>query len=225
MINIAIIPARAGSKRIKNKNIKLFNKKPIVSYVLKILKKSKNFKHIVVTSDSKKILNICKKHNADILINRPKKFSNDFVGTHAVIVHAINFLKKKKINFDNVFCTYPTSIFLNKKIIKEAIKKKSQKGYVISATKFKHPIERSFRKLKKKISVNFPKYLNYRTQDITESFHDAGQFYFASKKVWINQKKIISNKSTFIEIPQNSSHDIDTIEDWKTAEIIWKNIN
>lgn len=225
MINIAIIPARSGSKRIKNKNIKLFHQKPIISYVLEILKKSKHFKYIIVTSDSKKILNICKEYKADILIDRPKYLSNDFVDTHTVIVHAINFLKKKKINFDNVFCAYPTSIFLNKKIIEKAIKTTNLNEYVISATKYKHPIERSFRKLKKKININFPKYLNCRTQDIPASYHDAAQFYFANKKVWINKKKIISNKSSFIELPQISSQDIDTIEDWKTAEIIWKITN
>ena len=67
-MNIAIIPARQGSKRIKNKNIKLFFKKPIIYHTIRILKESKIFDHIIITSDSNKILNYCKKQGCDILI-------------------------------------------------------------------------------------------------------------------------------------------------------------
>ena len=59
--NVAIIPARGGSKRIKNKNIKFFYSKPIIQWTFEIIKKSKMFKKIVLTSDSKKILNLGKK--------------------------------------------------------------------------------------------------------------------------------------------------------------------
>ena len=80
MKNIAIIPARSGSKRIKNKNIKLFFGKPIIQWTYEILKKSKLFSKIVVSTDSKKIKNVCKKFGVKYFIERPKKLSTDNVG-------------------------------------------------------------------------------------------------------------------------------------------------
>jgi len=223
MINIAVIPARSGSKRIKNKNIKIFDNKPIITHVIEMLKKTNLFKYIVVTSDSQKILNLSKKNKVDILINRPNKLSDDFTDTHSVIKHSIKFLLSNKYTFDNIFCVYPTSVFLNKNIINKALRISNNKGYIFSAIKYTHPIERSFKSLKKNTKINFPKYMNFRTQDIEPSYHDAGQFYLANYKLWLRKKKIISKDSSFIEIPHDRCHDIDNMNDWKYAELVWKN--
>ena len=76
-MNICIIPARGGSNRIKNKNIKKFNGKPIIGIVLKNLKKSKLFKKIIVSTDSKKISDLSKKYGADLILRRNKKLSKN----------------------------------------------------------------------------------------------------------------------------------------------------
>ena len=221
-MNIAIIPARSGSKRIKNKNIKNFLGKPIIARVIEKLKKNKNIKIIVVTSDSKKILKISKNYGADVLIKRPKNLSNDFTDTYSVIKHAINYLKLNNFFFKNIFCIYPTSIFLNTSIISKALKKLKKKNYVLTGIKYNHPIERSFKNSKGRIKLNFPKKINSRTNDINPSYHDAAQLYLAKADTWLKDKKIISNNSSFIELMENSCVDIDTIEDWRMAEIIYK---
>ena len=223
-MNIAIIPARSGSKRIKNKNIKNFVGKPIIARVIKKLKKNRNIKLIVVTSDSEKILKISKKNGANILIKRPKNLSNDFADTHSVIKHAINYLKLKNLNFENVFCIYPTSIFLNSATILKALKKLKKKNYVITGIKYNHPIERSFTNTNNRIKLNYPKKINSRTNDISSSYHDAAQLYLAKANTWLKDKKIISNNSSFVELLKYSSVDIDTIEDWYMAEEIYKKI-
>ena len=94
MKKICIIPARAGSKRIPNKNIKKFNGKPIIYYPLSEIKNSKIFDEIIVSSDSKKILNLVKKLGFKECFIRPKSLSNDYVDTQAVILHAIDWCKK-----------------------------------------------------------------------------------------------------------------------------------
>ena len=221
-MNIAIIPARSGSKRIKNKNIKNFLGKPIIARVIEKLKKNKNIKIIVVTSDSKKILKISKNYGADILIKRPKNLSNDFTDTYSVIKHAINYLKLNNFLLKNIFCIYPTSIFLNKSIISKALKKLKKNNYVLTGIKYNHPIERSFKNLKGRIKLNYPKKINSRTNDINPSYHDAAQLYLAKVNTWLKDKKIISNNSSFIELMKDSCVDIDTIEDWRMAEIIYK---
>ena len=93
----AIIPAREGSKRIKNKNVKLFNGKPIIGHVIKKLLKFKIFDKIIVSTDSKKIANIAKKYGAEVPFIRSKGLANDFVATKEVILDAINKLELDKV--------------------------------------------------------------------------------------------------------------------------------
>ena len=90
---ICIIPARQGSKRIKNKNIKLFAGKPLISHVIKTAKKSKLFSRIVVSTDSTRIANIAKNNGAEVPFLRNKKLSNDYAGTAEVMIDSV-----KKIN-------------------------------------------------------------------------------------------------------------------------------
>ena len=124
-MNVVIIPARSGSKRIKNKNIKKFLGVSIIERTLRNLYKMKVFNKIVVSSDSGKILkNISKKFQIT-QVKRPKKLSSDYAGTQEVIVHAIKKLKYQDIKY--VFCIYPTSIFLKKKHVIEAKKKLNKK--------------------------------------------------------------------------------------------------
>ena len=120
MKNIAIIPARSGSKRIKNKNIKLFFGKPIIQWTYEILKKSKLFSKIVVSTDSKKIKNVCKKFGVKYFIERPKKLSTDNIGIREVVQHAIYTLDKE-MKFDYVCCVFPCSPFLKVKNLKTAL--------------------------------------------------------------------------------------------------------
>ena len=113
-MNICIIPARGGSNRIKNKNIKKFNGKPIIGIVLKNLKKSKLFKKIIVSTDSKKISDLSKKYGADLILRRNKKLSKNHIGSCQIISDAIRKIELMNIFPSNVFCVYPTSVFFRK---------------------------------------------------------------------------------------------------------------
>ncbi len=68
----------------------------------------------------------------------------------------------------------------------------------------------------------YAKYYNYNTQDLNETFHDAAQFYWGTTDAWLNKKKIFTKNSSIIEIPNYRVQDIDTIEDWKYAELKYK---
>jgi pseudaminic acid cytidylyltransferase len=221
-INIAIIPARIGSKRVKKKNIKLFDNIPIIKRTFKTIKKSKIFNEIVLSSDSDKILALGKKIGFTKLIKRPKKLSDDYTGTKEVITHAIKVLKKK-INISNVCCVYPCNPFLQTRDLKKAFNliKNNKKTFFLSISNYSHPIERAFffNKKNSRIKNINNKFINYRTQDMVPKYFDAGQFYLASKKIWL--KKKIINKIGIV-IPNWRVVDIDTIEDWKRAELFYK---
>ena len=127
-MNIAIIPARIGSKRIKEKNIKIFKGKPLIYYSIIAAKKTKIFDKILVSTDSKKIKNIALKYGAEVPFLRPKRLSDDYTGTKEVINHSIKWCVKNKIEAKFICCIYPTAPFINyKNLIKShrLIKKKS----------------------------------------------------------------------------------------------------
>ena len=124
--NYAFIFARGGSKGLKNKNIKLFNGKPLIYYSINLAKKNKKIKKIFVSSDDKKILKISRKYGAEIIL-RPKSLSRDNSLELNAWKHAINYLKEKGENFDNFISLPCTSPLRNSKDINSALQKIKKK--------------------------------------------------------------------------------------------------
>jgi len=221
-VNIAIIPARQGSKRIKNKNIKLFFKKPIIYHTINILKKSKIFDYIIITSDSNKILNYCKKQDCDILVKRSKDVSDDQATTHAAIKHALKKLKIKIQNDDKIFCIYPCNPLLQIADIKKsiAILGKNKKNYIFTVSK------NSIKNINSIFlnKLNKVKLVKKKTIINRNSYIDAGQFYLAYYKTWMNYSNI-HNNGVCLEIPEWRALDINYTSDWKKAEIIFSYLN
>ena len=223
-MKICIIPARSGSKRIKNKNIRKFLGKPIIGLVLQSLKKMKFFEIIIVTTDHKKIANISKKYGADVILYRDKKLLKDHVGTCEIVSNSIKKIRSQNIFPSFVFAVYPTSVFLEKKYLQHAIRilKKNNSSFVFSAIKYPHPIQRSFFYKKNKLIQNFTKHKKTQTQKLISNYFDAGQFYLAKPEKWMKFDNVFQRNSMIVEIPYNECKDIDEIEDWKLAELIFK---
>ena len=222
-MKIAIIPARGGSKRIKNKNIKKFYSKPILYWTVKALKQSKLFSKIVLTTDDNEIKKIGKKLGFDYIISRPANLADNYIPTKPVIEHAIRVLNQKfKIKY--VCCVYPCNPFLNFLDLKKCfqILKKNKRNFVFPITEYTHPIQRAL-KLGKKNKLIFFKKKNELTitQDLVTFYHDSGQFYWGSVSNWLSKKKIHSN-GVGMQIPKWRSVDIDNLEDWKKAELLFK---
>lgn len=220
--SVCIIPARGGSKRIPLKNIKNFCGKPIISYSIKNAIKSKLFDKVIVSTDNNRIANISREYGAEIHI-RSSKFSDDTTDTPTVIRNVIKYLENKKLFYKKICCIYPTSVFTKPKQLIFGYKKLNKNiNYVFSAIKYDHPIHRSFYIKKGKINSVFANMDKRRTQDLPQTFYDAGQFYFGWRNSWMNKKKIFSGNSEFLEISKFRSQDIDDIKDWENAQIIWK---
>ncbi len=219
--NLCIIPARIGSKRIKNKNIKSFFGKPIIEIAIKNIKQTGLFQDIYVSTDSTKISKIAKKLGTKIHF-RKRNLCKDNVGTLKVVNSVVKDLEKG-LNFEKVCCIYPTSIFFTKKDLRDGFTKlKKNLDYVVSAAKFDHPIERSFKLNKKKIITGFQLKNNKNTQYFDKSYHDAAQFYIGWKKSWIKKKKFFNSRTKIIDFSNKIFQDIDDISDWNNAKIKWK---
>ena len=223
---IAIIPARSGSKRIKNKNIKKFNKQPIICWSIKAAINSKLFEEVIVSTDSKKIKTIAEKYGAKVPFIRPKNLSGDFTPTRDVIKHALDYLKKKYGEVNDFCCIYPTAPLLEKNTLVKSYKifnKFNKEKYIFSAVKFSYPVQRGFYITNKnKIKPMFKKNFKKRSQDLKNIYHDAGQFYMGTINMIKKNINIFSDEAYPIILDESLVQDIDTMTDWKIAELKFK---
>lgn len=227
---IAIIPARSGSKRIINKNIKIFNHKPMIYWTIKALRKTNLFKHIFISTDSFKYAELVKKYDVLSPFLRSKKLSDDMTATLPVIQDAIKAILTMGYDFEYVCCAYPCSPFILDKDIKTTLKvlKKSKKNFAYQVTNFTHPPLRGMLRFNDgTVKYRFQKISNNgkaRSQDLDELFHDVGQFYWGRKKSWLEGKNLHTESVTRV-IPSWRVVDIDTKDDWLRAEQYFKIFN
>ncbi len=211
-MSLAIIPARSGSKRIKNKNIKFLSGKPIICHAINLAKKTKLFSRIIVSTDSKKIAKISKLAGAEIFFLRPKKLSNEKAPVIDVVSHAIKFLKKKKISYKYTCCIFPVSPLLSPKIIKDTKKiiTKNKLNYVFPVTKKTHSNQNPIMIDKNNKIGKKSKY--------SSRHYDAGQFYWGKTTCWENKNKIFGDNTKVIKVNSNLLIDVNYISDWKKME-------
>jgi pseudaminic acid cytidylyltransferase len=223
-MNLCVIPARGGSKRIPKKNIKSFCGKPLISYSIETAINSNLFDKIVVSTDSEEIAEVSKKCSAEILY-RPKELADDYAGSDEVFEHAISELNKNN-QYKFACMIYATAPFLQVEYLKEAFKKleNSDACYSFSATSFEYPIWRSFRIKNGRCEMFWPENYSKRSQDLEEAYHDAGQFYWKKLDCKSYNKIFFSEKSIPIIIPRYLVQDIDTMEDFIRAENMYKAI-
>jgi len=218
---IAIIPARGGSKRIPNKNIKSFVSQPIISYSINAAQAADLFDRIIVSTDSREIADMAKIYGAEVPFIRPAKLADDFTGTIPVLLHALNWLSEHDFATDYFCCIYATAPFIQPEHIIEGFNllKKRNATTAFSVTTFSYPIFRALEIGENGcIEMFWPEHENSRSNDLPDAYHDAGQFYWGNTKRFLTEKKLFSSNSVPIILPRYLVQDIDTPEDWETAE-------
>lgn len=223
MKRLAIITARGGSKRIPKKNIKEFCGKPIIYYAIRAALEAEIFDEVMVSTDSNEIKEIALKYGAKVPFMRSEKNSDDYATTEDVIMEVLNEYKNRYNNeFENVCCIYPTAPFIDGEILKKACKVMEQKNpsVVIPIVQFSYPPQRCFIMDEKGYArFKYPQYVRTRSQDLEKQYHDAGQFYIYNVKKLFEKKGIIEDDFAPIILPEISVQDIDTLEDWRIAEL------
>ena len=221
---IAIIPARGGSKRIPRKNIKDFYGKPLIAYSIEVAKESKLFDKILVTTDDEEIASIAKKYGADVPFIRPKELADDFSGTADVVKHALEWLKSKGEVFEFACTIYATAPLLQEKYLINGYEKLKSSTAInaFSVTTMPFPIQRAFKiDAEGRCEMFSPEHYMARSQDLEEAYQDAGQFYW-TKPGQPSDCIMFGKDSIPIVLPRYLVQDIDTEEDWKRAEIMYK---
>ena len=220
---LALVPARIGSKRIKQKNIKIINKKPLIQITINKLKEVKIFDKIHISTESLVIKKLSEKNGIKFDFLRPKNLSKDNIPISKVVKYTLKKYKKLGKTFDEVWIFYVTNPFLKKSHIKNAYKiYKRNKGKVsvMSVSNYNYPIQWA-------LTVNKKNYLtpiNFKNSKINKNkvYCEAGMFVIYQKN-FLNKNANIKYKPYII--PIWDTIDIDTIDDFKLAKKLLKGNN
>lgn len=224
-MNLAIIPARGGSKRIPGKNIKLFCDKPLIAFSIEAAKHSGLFERIIVSTDSEEVADIARQYGADVPFLRPEHLSNDVVGTRPVTNHAIEYCKEHFFEPEYCCCIYATAPFLQPEYLQKGLsllQGDESKSFAFSVTTFPFPVQRAIKLQEGGVEAMYPNDIWKRSQDLEEAYHDAGQFYWGTTEGYLSEQQIFSAASIPVVLPRHLVQDIDTHEDWIRAELMYK---
>ena len=222
MASIALIPARGGSKRIPKKNVKLFNGKPMITWAIETALESELFSDVFVSTDDEEVRAIALDAGADASLTRDSYLAGDVAPTLPVVQNAIEQILAKRLNPDRVACIYPCTPLLTAEVLKRGVELaiKNPAYFVFPVVRFGHPIQRAFTmNAEGKLKFLTPEHEFTRTQDLPDTYHDAGQFYVSASSTWLSSD-VMHSKGLGFELDTMDAVDIDTPADWKRAELL-----
>ncbi|HTO31949.1 MAG TPA: pseudaminic acid cytidylyltransferase [Pararhizobium sp.] len=225
-MQIAIIPARGGSKRIPRKNIKLFGGQPMIAWPIRAALSSQLFDHVIVSTDDDEIAEVAIAAGASVPFRRPAEFSNDHSPARDAINDTISQAEScfgKRVV--SACCIYATSPLIEAEDLVAAralLDQPPVPNFVFAAATYPHPVQRAMlRDGALGVTMLYPEYQKTRSQDLPEAFHDAGQFYWGWRDAFMDRHPMFSPLSRPYLLPRSRVQDIDTPEDWEFAELLF----
>lgn len=222
--NIAIIPARGGSKRIPRKNIRPFMGKPVISYSIEAALQSGLFQEVMVSTDDEEIASVARQYGAKVPFMRSVEMADDYATTADVILEVLNNYQERGETFGRVCCIYATAPFITIKRLEEAfaMMEKEHLDSVFTAVAYSYPVQRGLRIERNRMNMVWPEYIEARSQDLEIIYHDAGQFYWSTiENLYVNKNFWGTNTGGLI-LSELEVQDLDTETDWKLAEMKYK---
>lgn len=221
---IAVIPARGGSKRIPNKNIRLFSGKPIIAFTIEAAKKSDLFSQVIVSTDDPKIAEVAVKYGADVPFLRESNISDDFTPVSTVTLDALNRVELQGHEIHLVAQLMANCPLRDEHDIIDSYNQfiKSSSNSQISVTRYGwlNPWWAMTRDENYSLSPVFIDHIKQRSQDLPDLFCPTGAIWWIKTGTLKKEKTFHCANKTGWEIPWDHAVDIDTEEDWKMAEIL-----
>lgn len=224
-MKLAVIPARGGSKRIPRKNIRPFCGRPIIAWSIEAALRAGCFDRVIVSTDDAEIAAVAAQRGAEVPFMRPAELSDDYSGTIPVIAHAIDWHRQRGMDPEYACCIYATAPFVRAEDLRRGLDILLEKNgdYAFAVTRYPFPIQRAVRiTAGGRVEMFQPEHFATRSQDLEEAWHDAGQFYWGRAAAWLAGKPVFSSDSFPVILPPERVQDIDTLEDWRRAEILFK---
>lgn len=228
MSTLCIIPARGGSKRIPRKNVRLFAGQPMIAHSLRAAQVAGVFDRIIVSTDDEEIASVARRHGGEVPFLRPAALADDFTGTDAVLGHALEWFAAQGEPVGEFCCIYATAPFIRADDIRRgrAMLREHRAATAFSVTTYPYTIFRSLKiNPQGRVEMFWPENFPRRSQDLPEAYHDAGQFYWADTAKYLAERRLFSCNSVPVVIPRYLVQDIDTLEDWETAERMFHALN
>ena len=193
----------------------------MIAWSIEAALESECFEQVIVSTEDEEIASIARNYGADVPFVRPDNLADDHTGTNPVVEHVIKWLNSQGLKPDYVCLIYATAPFICASDIQAGLNLiiKNNCDYVLSVTSFAFPIQRALKvDVDGKVEMFFPSNFNTRSQDLEESFHDAGQFTWGKTQIWLEGIPSYLSNSLPIRLPRHRVQDIDTFEDWYRAE-------
>jgi CMP-N,N'-diacetyllegionaminic acid synthase len=226
---LGIIPARGGSKGVPGKNIKLLNGKPLLQYTAEIALESKCLTDLILSSDDDQIITVAKSLGIQAPFIRPSALAEDQIPTIDVIIHTLQWYESKAIFFDAVCLLQVTSPFRTVEFLNKAIEKFIASGCdsLVSVQKVPHEYNPHWTfevnpEGNLKIATGEDQIIS-RRQELPIAYHRDGSIYIMKTEVLLHQYSLYGKSTAFIESPPEFYVNIDTLADWKKAELMIKN--
>lgn len=224
-MRIAIIPARGGSKRIPRKNILPFAGQPMIHWPIAAARASGLFDHVIVSTDDDEIAQVAEAAGASAPFRRPADLADDFAPARGVINHAIRAAEDLHgATATEVCCIYATAALIEAQDLIRArtlFRERGDTRFVFAAASFAHPAQRAMSETDTGgVQMLFPEHARTRSQDLAETFHDAGMFYWGQRDAFLAEHPMFGPHSRPCLIPRTRAQDIDTPEDWTFAEAL-----
>ncbi len=220
-MNLAVIPARGGSKRIPRKNVRAFAGKPIIVWSIEAAFHSGVFDRVVVSTDDEEIADVGRAAGAEVPFTRPAELADDHTGTRAVMAHAVAALTVAEPSTTIVCCLYPTAPFVAADDLRSAVdllRTDADTDVVMTVAAFASPIWRALVLDGDRLRRALPGYAGARSQDLPPAYFDVGQFYMARSEVWLDPGRRFVTGAVPIVVPAERAIDINTAADWAHAE-------
>lgn len=221
MGNIAIIPARGGSKRIPRKNVKNFFGKPIIAYSIEAALKSSVFDEVMVSTDDEEIAKIAISYGAKVPFLRSSETANDYATTAQVVQEVLEEYKDRQSVFEWLCCLYPTAPFVSAEKLLQCFEnvKVADCDCLVPVVEYSSPPQRALIVSEQgTLEYKWPENINKRSQDLQKFYHDAGQFYFLKTENFLQEKKMVLTKTLPYIVKDMEVQDIDNVSDWEVAE-------
>ena len=224
-MKLAVIPARGGSQRIPRKNIREFAGRPIIAYSIAAALDSGLFDRVIVSTDDEEIAGVAVDNGAQAPFLRPASLADDYTGTNAVVKHAIGWCADLGEAAQFACCIYATAPFVRTSDLRDGFSRlrESGKSFAFSVTSFPFPVQRAIRiTAAGTIEPMHLEHVSARSQDLEEAYHDAGQFYWGVAEAYLQDVPLFSSASVPVILPRHRVQDIDTLEDWERAELLYR---
>ena len=222
-MNVAVIPARGGSKRIPGKNVRPFAGRPMISHSIRCALATGLFDEVIVSTDDTAIAEVAERYGATVPFRRPTELSDDMTGTTPAIAHAIEWLRRAGRPPAAVCCLYATAPLVQATDVAAglALLRDDPVALRVLRDHLRLPgIPRLQGSRRRRTRDAVPGAYRHAVTGPPRDAHDAGQFYWGRPDAWLAHEPIFARDSTVVRIPRWRVQDIDTPEDWERAEVL-----